>query len=169
MEKELRRLVSEDILEPVEFSEWASPIVPVLKKNNEVRICGDFKSTFNAQCDITQYPLPRVDELLSKFSQKKYFSKLDMSNAYLQIELEEDSRSFVTVNTSLGLFRYKRLPFGTSSSPAIFQRIIDSVLKGLPGVQTYLDDIIVASKTQDEHLEQVEAVLSKLLASGFRL
>lgn len=69
VERELRRLVSEDILEPVEFSEWASPIVPVLEKNNEVRICGDFKSTFNAQCDIVQYPLPRVEELLSNFSQ----------------------------------------------------------------------------------------------------
>lgn len=169
VEDEIRRLVHDDILEPVQFSNWSTPIVPVLKKNNTVRICGDFKVTFNPESKVEHYPLPRIDELLATFGQKRFFSKLDMSNAYLQLELEEDSREFVTINTTLGLFRYKRLPFGITSAPAIFQRTIDSILKGISGVQIYLDDIIIASTSESEHLNQLHTVLSKLQSAGFRL
>lgn len=169
VEVEIQRLVSDDILEPVDFSEWASPIVPILKKNKQVRICGDFKPTFNPVCNVQQYPLPRVEELLSKFCQKQFFSKLDMSDAYLQLELDEESKQYVTINTTAGLFRYKRMPFGIACAPAIFQRTIDSVLKGIDGVQIYLDDIIVASSTADEHLRQLEKVFSTMQKYGLRL
>lgn len=102
----------------------------MIKKNKEVRICGDFKATFNPASQIAEYPLPRIDELLVSFNQKRWFSKLDMINAYLQLDLDDVSRDLITINTSLLLFRYKRLPFGIDSSPALIQRTIDSVLKG---------------------------------------
>lgn len=82
VENEIRRLVSKDILEPVTFSDWATPIVPILKKNKDVRICGDFRCTFNPESKVDQYPLPNIQELLSNFSNKSIFTKLDMSDAY---------------------------------------------------------------------------------------
>ena len=89
VEKELDGLVSEGILEPVEFSEWASPIVPVLKSDKKsVRVCGDFKQTINPVSRLDQYPIPKVEDLFTSLSGAKVFSKIDLSQAYQQVPLE---------------------------------------------------------------------------------
>ena len=90
--------------------------MPVMKSNGTIRICGDFKVTINSVSQVDTYPLPRVEELFSALSGGKYFSKLDMSQAYLQLELENDSKQYVTVSTHKGLFHNNRLPFGVSSA-----------------------------------------------------
>ena len=96
VEKELERLTNEGIIETVKFADWAAPIVPMMKRDKEtVHICGDYKLTVNASSKLEQYPIPRVEDLFSALSGGKYFSKLDMSPAYQQIELEEDSKQFV--------------------------------------------------------------------------
>ena len=106
VEKELDRLVSEGILEPVEFSEWASPIVPVLKSDKKsVRVCGDFKQTINPVSRLDRYPIPRVEDLFTSLSGSKVFSKIDLSQAYQQVPLEEGSRQYVAINTQKGLFQ----------------------------------------------------------------
>ena len=152
-EEELSKLEHDGIIEPVEFSACAAPIVPILKGNGQnVRICGDFKLTVNKASRLDTYPLPRIDDLYASLAGGQSFIKLDLKNAYLQIELEEESKKCVTVNTSRGLFQYKRLPFGVSSSPAIFQRVIDNVLQIIPYVCAYLDDIRVTGRTDEEHL-----------------
>ena len=110
-----------------------------------------------------------MDELFSQLAGGKYFSKLDMSNAYLQLPLEEDSKQFLTINTHKGLFQYNHLPFGVSSAPAIFQRCIDTLLQGLTGVSAYLDDILVTGATLEEHLANLEKVLEKLQNAGLHL
>ena len=115
------------IISPVQFSTWAAPIVPVLKQSGEVRICGDYKITINQACTTDSYPLPKVDDLLANLA-GQYFSKLDLSQAYLQLPLDEQSKEFVTVTTHRGLYRYNRLPFGVSSAPSIFQRTIENLL-----------------------------------------
>jgi len=117
--------------------------VPVVKKDRSVRICGDFKTTVNQACPTESYPLPRVDELFADLAGGKYFTKLDMSNAYLQLPLSDQSKQLVTINTHKGLFQYNRLPFGIASAPAIFQRTMETLLRGLKGVSVYLDDILV--------------------------
>ncbi len=122
VETELDRLESEGIISPVQFSPWAAPIVPVLKHNGGMRICGDFKVTINQVLQPDSYPLPRIEELFASLSGGKHFTKLDLSQAYLQIELEEGSKQYVTVNTPKGLFKYNRLPFGVSSAPSIFRK-----------------------------------------------
>ena len=161
---------SEGIIEPVKFADWAAPIVPVLKRDKEtVRICGDYKLTVNAASKLEQYPIPRVEDLFSALSGGKYFTKLDMSQAYQQIELDEDSKQYVVINTHKGLFRYNRLPFGVSSAPAIFQRVMESILQGIPGVAVYLDDILVSGKNEKEHLAVVEQVLDCLEEAGLLL
>ena len=115
------------------------------------------------------YPLPRVEELFSALSGGKKFSKLDMSQAYLQLELENDSKQYVTVSTLKGLFQYNRLPFGVSSAPSIFQRYMETLLQGCKGVFVYLDDILVTGGTAEEHMKNLSCVLSKLDLAGARL
>nr|XP_055046280.1 LOW QUALITY PROTEIN: uncharacterized protein K02A2.6-like [Misgurnus anguillicaudatus] len=169
VEKELERLQQLGVIEPIQFSDWAAPIVPVLKEDGTVRICGDYKLTFNQASKAEAYPIPRVDDLFSKMAGGKTFTKLDMSHAYQQLLLEEESKQYVTINTHKGLFKYNRLVFGVSSSPAIFQRTMDNLLQGIPHVVVYLDDILVTGKTEDEHLSNLEQVLKRMSEAGLRL
>ena len=163
VEQELKRLQDEGILEPVEISEWAAPIVPVLKRDkNSVRICGDFRLTVNPVSKLDKYPIPRVEDLFASLRKGQYFTKIDLSQAYTQLPLEEESKRFVVINTQRGLFRYTRLPFGIASAPGIFQRVIESLLQGINGVVAYLDDILVTGSTETEHLTALEEVLSRL-------
>ena len=167
VEKELQRLVQEGILEPVELSEWAAPIVTVLKKDRSgVRICGDFRQTVNPVSRLDRYPIPRVEDLLATLAKGESFSKIDLSHAYQQLPLDEESRQYVVINTHKGLFRYTRLPFGVSSAPGIFQRVI---IQGIPGVVAYLDDILITGSTYAEHLAALKEVLSRLQKAGLRV
>ena len=169
VEAELKKLEASKIIEPVKFSEWAAPVVPVLKPNGDVRLCGDYKVTVNRVSKLEQYPIPTLEELTMKLAHGSVFHKLDLSHAYSQMELDPESRKYVTVNTHKGLYQYTRLPFGVSSAPAIFQRVMDSLLQGIPSVAAYLDDILVTGSTVKESLDNLEAVLSRLEEAGLRL
>ena len=169
VEQEIERLKQQGILQPVEFSDWAAPIVPVLKNDGSVRICGDYKLTINQAAKVDTYPLPRIEDLLASLAGGKSFSKLDLAHAYQQIQLEEESRKYVTVNTHKGLFQYTRLPFGVASAPAVFQRTMENLLKGLNNVCIYLDDILVTGSSESDHLKNLATVLEKLEEAGVRL
>ena len=89
MEAELEKLVKQRILEPVSFSDWAAPIVPVMKADKKsIRICGDFKLTLNCVCKVDHYPIPKIEDLFAKLSGGVMFSKIDLSQAYQQLELD---------------------------------------------------------------------------------
>ena len=123
VEKELDRLVDEGILEPVQFAEWAAPIVPVLKCDKKtVRICGDFSQTVNKAAKVDAYPIPKIRDLFAKVAGANKFSILDWSQAYQQVQLDEQSRKYVVINTHRGLFQYNCLPYGIASAPGIFQQ-----------------------------------------------
>ena len=168
VEVEIDRLIHTGVLVPVTHSEWATPIVPVVKKSGAVRICGDFKVTLNSQIKVDQYPIPKIEDILAQMSGEK-FSKIDLANAYLQMEIAEEDKRYTTINTSKGLFSYNRLPFGIASAPAQFQRAMEQILQNCPGTQVYFDDIIITGKDDNEHIDNVERVLSRLQASGIRL
>lgn len=158
----LDKLVKEGVLEPLSCSEWAAPIVPVLKADQKsVRICGDFKE-LNKHVHCDRYPLPRIEELLSGLGKGKIFSKIDLQNAYLQLAVEDKSQEYLVINTPKGLFKYKRLPFGLSSSPGIFQRFMSQLFDKMEGVAAYLDDIIVCGSSKEEHNERLIKVLQIL-------
>ena len=118
---ELDRLEVEGIVEKVTHSEWAAPIVAVPKKDGTFRICGDYKVTVNSALDVDRYPLPKPDELFASLANGQKFSKLDLSQAYQQLLLEDESKKYTTINTHQGLYQYKRLPYGIASAPALFQ------------------------------------------------
>ena len=169
MEIELKQLQQTGIIKPIEHSDWAAPIVPVVKKDGSVRICGDYRLTVNRVAKPDTYPLPRIDDIFASLSGGKTFSKLDLANAYQQIPLEQKSKQLVTINTHKGLYCYNRLPFGISAAPSIFQRTMENVLQGIPNTCIYLDDLLVTGDTQESHLANLEAVLSKLQTAGLRL
>ena len=161
VEKELEQMVQQEVLEPVQFADWATPIVPILKPDKKsLWICGDFKMTVNQASKLVAYPIPKVEDLFAKLSRGKHFSKLDLSQAFLQLELDEHSKQYVVVNTHKGLFQFNRLPYGISSSPGIFQRTMDSLLQGIPGVVSYIDDILITGATDEEHIQTLDRVLN---------
>ena len=121
MEVELKCLQQTGIIEPTEHSDWAALIVPVVKKDGSVRICGDYRLTVNHAAKPDTYPLPGVDDIFASLSGAKTFSKLDLANAYQQIPLEQQSKQLVTINTHKGSYCYSRLLFGISAAPSIFQ------------------------------------------------
>ena len=170
VDQELDRLEREGIIEPVQFAEWAAPVVPVLKQDKKsLRLCGDFKFTVNKASKLDKYPIPKIEDLFARLAGGKSFSKLDMAQAYQQLDLDEESREYVVINTHRGPYRYNRLPFVVSSAPGIFQRVMESVLRGIPGVVVYLDDILITAPTDEEHVATVAVVLERLKEAGLRL
>ncbi|XP_030608895.1 uncharacterized protein K02A2.6-like [Archocentrus centrarchus] len=169
VEAELTRLTELGVISPVAHSDWATPVVPVNKKDGAVRLCGDFKVTINPALCIDKYPIPRIEDLFASLAGGQRFSKLDLSNAYLQMEVEESSKKLLTISTQKGLFCFNRLPFGVASSPALFQKAMDQVLLGLPHTHCYLDDILVSGPDKQTHLKTLDAVLSRLEEYGLHL
>ena len=169
VEDELKRMESEGVLKPVEVSDWATPIVCVPKTDGSVRICGDYKGTVNPAIQTEQFPIPTLEEIRGRVSSWKKFTKIDLRSAYQQLVLDEEAQKLCTINTHKGLFRYTRLPFGISSSPAIWQRFIEQVLAGLDGTCVIMDDLLVGGSNDDEHLKNLEAVLKQFLKYGLRV
>ena len=169
VEKELDRLEQDGVIKKVDHSEWAAPIVVVPKGDGRIRICGDYKVTVNSVLDVDQYPLPKPEDLFASLVGGQKFSKLDLSQAYQQICLEDESQKFVTINTHKGLYRYARLPFGVASAPALFQRTMDVILQGMKHVMCYIDDILVTGANEKEHLNHLEEVLKRLQHHGLKV
>ena len=169
IETELDRLEAEGILKKVTYSEWAAPIVAVPKKDGKIRICGDYKVTVNQELEVDQYPLSKPDDLFATLAGGKKFTKLDLSQAYQQLILDDDSEKYLTINTHRGLYRYTRLPFGVASAPAIFQKMMDTVLQGIPNVICYIDDILVTGADDAAHLRNLAEVLQRLEQHGIRM
>ena len=146
IEKELDRMETNGMLERVETSRCAAPIVPVPKADGTVHLCGDYKVTINPVLSVTQYPLPKPEDLFATLAKGEKFSKLDLANAYQQVLLDEQSRELVTINTHKGLYRFTSLPFGVASAPAVFQNLMDKILHGIKSTGCYLDGILVTGR-----------------------
>ena len=170
VESEIDRLVKAVIYRPVPYSEWAAPLVPVLKgpDKQSVRLCGDYKITANKAIMTEQYTMPTIEEIFSRLAGAKYFVKLDMSEAYAQLPLDAESQELVTVNTTKGLFAVTRLSYGVSSAPMIFQRTMDSLLGDIEGTSAYIDDVLVTGRTEAELCKRLRMVLKRLSDAGLR-
>ena len=119
VEQELDNLEKQGILSMVQYSEWATPVVPVLKQSGDVRLCGDFKIILNPVLQAEQYTLPRVEDIFTNLGSGQKFSEIDLRQACLQLPLNEESRPLTVINTHKGLYAYNRLVFGITSLPAV--------------------------------------------------
>uniref|UniRef100_A0A183BVP9 Reverse transcriptase n=1 Tax=Globodera pallida TaxID=36090 RepID=A0A183BVP9_GLOPA len=169
VEKVIDQWVKEGVLEPVTTSEWATPLVIVPKPGNKIRLCCDYKVTVNPWLDIHQYPLPRPEELFNVLNGGERFSKLDLKEAYLQLILDDKAKECLTICTHKGLYQFTRMPYGVASAPAIFQQVMEDVLRGIDGVAVYLDDIIVTAASDTEHLKRLDLVFQRLKQFGLRV
>ena len=120
---------------------------------------------------LDSYPIPRTEDLLATLGggKGKLYTKLDLSQAYQQVLLDDESKPYLTINTHRGLFTYNRLPFGVKSAPGIFQRVIESKLNGVPCVIVRMDDILISGLDDVDHLKNLQEVLTRLSAAGLRL
>lgn len=161
MAAEIDRLVKQGVWEPVHSSTWAAPIVVVRKRNGSIRLYSDYCSTVNNAVQSSVYPLPTTDEMLATLGPSKYFTKLDLAQAYQQLVVDDASAEVLTVNIMKCLFKVRRLPFGISIAPWLFQCTMDMLLARISGVKCYLNDII-SGESLEQHAERLETVLTRL-------
>ena len=157
---EIKRMEHDGVLERIESSPWISNMVFVRKPTGKLRICCDL-SDVNKAIIPDKYPLPTIEELSESFAGASLISKIDLKGAYLQVDLDPEIRYITAMITPIGLFQWKRLPFGLSSAPSCFQSIINRILRGCDATKCLLDDIIIASDAHS-HESKVHAVLSRL-------
>ena len=167
--KEISKMLEHGVIEPA-TSEWASPIVFVPKKDGTKRFCVDYRR-LNAVTSPDAYPLPRIDDCIDSLGDAVIFTTLDANAGYWQIPVAPEDRDKTTFTCHKGTFRYLRMPFGLRNAPATFQRALDIILSGVRW-QTcliYLDDVIVFSRSTEQHVRDVDHVLSLLRAAGVTL
>ena len=165
----VKDMQDQGIVQP-SVSPWASPVVLVPKKDGSLRFCVDYRR-LNAITKKDVYPLPRVDDIVDTLSDAKYFTTLDLASGYWQVKLDDDARPKTAFTTHQGLFEFIRMPFGLCNAPATFQRAMQTVLSGLEWQNcfVYIDDILIASRTFEEHLQHLTEVIDRLRKAGLKL
>ena len=134
---------------------WISLVVVVPKPNGDIRLCVDMRRADSAIVQ-KRHPILTVDKVLHDLNGSTVFSKLDIKWAFHQVELSEQSRLITTFATHKGLFRYKRLMFGVSCAPEMYQTVNQQVLEGCEGVRNIHSDIIVHGRTVDKAMETIQ-------------
>ena len=164
--RKLDHLVKIGVLEHSGASQWASGTFINPKKDGCVQWISDFRA-LNKCIKRKTYPLPCIDEILSKCTGYVYFSKLDISMAYYTFELDDKSKDLCTINTHYGLYRYHILPLGIAQSPDFCQETVEHVLQGIMDADVYIDDIGCFGKSWTQHLQVLEQVMTRLQDNGF--
>ena len=166
------------------MSPWASPIVMVPKKSQpgeppKERLCIDFRKINDLQQKVitegkskgclSLIPLPKIDEMYVKLKGAKFFSTIDLRSGYYHIALGKDSRAKTAFVTPFGKYEFLQVPFGLAQAPAFFQYLMNKVLDYCPFAMTYLDDIIIFSNTEEEHLAHIEEIFKRLEAADLKM
>jgi cleavage and polyadenylation specificity factor subunit 1 len=146
-------------------SPWASPLHVVPKSNGGWRPCGDYRRLNEATVD-DRYPLPHIMDFNGRLTGSRIFSKIDLVKGYHQIPMAESSIPKTAIITPFGLWEFLRMPFGLKNSAQAFQRLMDGVLRDIPFAFVYLDDILIASKSEEEHQQHLRYIFSLLSANG---
>lgn len=165
----IQELLEKDIIQP-SYSPYAAPIVLVRKKNGDLRMCVDYRK-LNAKTRRDAYPLPRIDESLDALQGANFFSTLDLASGYQQVAMDKEDQHKTAFITPFGLYEFKRMPFGLCNAPSTFQRLMTSGMNDMLFriLLVYLDDILIFSRTFQEHLDRLKSVLGRLRELGLKL
>lgn len=169
IEEEILRQQHLGVFTPTTYAEFAAPIVAVRKKNGKIRICGDYSTGLNDALVPNQFPLPTPEQIFTTLNGKKVFSKIDLSDAFLQLELDDEAKRLLTVNTHVGLFRVNRMQPGVKTAPGLFQELMTKMLSGTKGAVAFIDDIIVSGECEADHNKVLFDVLDRIQEYGFKL
>ena len=172
IEKQVNSMLKDDIIEP-SVSPFSSPVVMVVKKTDQsLRFCVDFRK-LNSITELDSHPLQRIDDSLESLGScdASIFSTLDLNSGYWQIKMADDSKKYTAFATTSGLYQFKVMPFGLSNAPAVFTRLMTSVLRGLAWktALVYLDDIIVLSRDFQDHMTNLRHVFQRLRSANLTL
>ena len=170
IEKEVKNIFDAKIIVPIRFSNWLANMVPVRKKNGEIRICIDFRNLNKASLK-DNYPLPKMDLILQNIVGSQRMSMLDGFSGYNQILVHPEDQEKTTFTTPWGTFMYAKMPFGLMNAGVTFQRAMDIAFaeEKDKSVVVYLDDITVFSKREEDHLKHLERILLKCRRFGISL
>ena len=164
IKSEIDRCLESGIIRPSN-SPWSSPVVLVKKPDGTFRFCVDYRK-LNSVTKSDVYPLPRIADALDTLGAAKprYFSTLDLQSGYWQVEMNENSKAYTAFTTHCGLYEYNRMPFGLKNAPGTFQRLMESVLSSMNWRQclVYLDDVIIFSRTFQDHILDLQRVFQSL-------
>lgn len=169
VEEELKRMQSLGIIDEIkEATDWCAPIVPVIKKNKKPRICVDL-TKLNKAVKRERFMLPTLEDIAPQLTGATVFSTVDASSGFWQIPLDPDSMKLTTFITPVGRFCFRRLPFGITSAPEIFQRKMSALLKDHTGTVVVMDDILIFGKDKQDHDRNLQAVMQTIKTSGLKL
>ena len=167
LDNELRRLLKEGIIRE-SISPFSSPAFIIPKKDGSIRLVIDYRK-LNSITIKEQYPLPRIEDILNQLEGSKRFSQIDLNAGYHQIDVDENDKYKTSFVTPFGQFEFNKMPFGATNAPRSFQRAMNNMFSHYPFVKVYLDDILIHSKNQEDHVEHVKMVLAKLKENGFSI
>ena len=167
--KELMRLVEIGVLDPVQESEYGTPVFIIPKKEGTVRFITDFRQV-NSQIVRKPYPIPRIADTLQQMEGFTYATALDLNMGYYTIRLDPASKDITTIVTEFGKFRYNVLPMGMCVSGDIFQAKVYELLGDIEGVKCYIDDILAVCKgTFADHIGQLRMIFRRLQKAGLKV
>ena len=149
-------------------SPWSSPLHIVTKKDGSLRPCGDYRR-LNNQTEADHYPLPNINDITSYLHGAQVFSKLDLVKGYYQVPMAPEDVPKTAITTPFGTFTFNYSCFGLRNAGATFQRLMDGILGDLPFCVVYIDDILIFSPSQEEHLQHIREVLRRLQENGLIL
>jgi hypothetical protein len=170
IEKEVKKLLDAKIIVPLRYSDWVSNLVPVRKKNGEIRLCVDFRN-LNKSSLKDNYPLPKMDHVLEKVVGATRMSMIDGFSGYNQIAISEPDKENTAFTTPWGTFMYDKMPFGLMNAGATFQRAMDIAFVGKRDkfVVIYLDDLTMFSKSDEDHIIHLKQTFEKFCKYGLSL
>lgn len=165
--QEFNQMLEAGVIRPSKSS-FASALHMVPKANNQWRPCGDYRA-LNRTTVPDRYPIPYLQDYTLALHRKRFFSHIDLIKAFYQIPVHPQDIHKTAITTPFGLYEMMRMPFGLRNSAQSMQRLMDTILRGLPYCFTFIDDILIASVSHEEHQNHLEEVFKRLSANGIKI